>query len=62
MSIYAEEERARNAASMTYHDDPSNPPSCPAYEEHAISMGRNHATCPCEDAWEAHLKKEEVTR
>jgi hypothetical protein len=45
------EEKAREAASNAYHDHPSHPSDCAAYEEHAKAMGRNSVRCPCEDDW-----------
>ena len=39
------EDVARAAASHAFHNEPSNPSTCQAYEEHCGSR------CPCEDNW-----------
>jgi hypothetical protein len=42
---------AADRASEAYHDHPSNPSSCQAYEEHYEQR------CPCEDGWRDHMPK-----
>ena len=59
MFFEEQEEKARNAASEAYHSHPSNPSSCPCYEEHAAFMSRNNTRCPCENDWREYIEDEE---